>query len=116
MQNKNPSPAFLAAYEEGQRQRAAGLDGQDPRVVAAWTQMLRLAPENIRDMLAEAAAEMGLLPEPNGRTLAGEPIYSMASIARHSGVDEATAQASFDAFCAASGACAAPVPAWWIAR
>lgn len=81
------SPAFVAAWL--QCKFVVDTWGPDhPEVERLANRAIMLAPPSlVADMYVKARA-IGLLPEPDGCTVDGQPCYSAAALAQHAGMTE----------------------------
>lgn len=91
----SPTPAFLAAVEE--HHHAAEQLGHDhPQVRRLMLKLMTLAPRSLLDTMQAKAVELGLMPEADGYTTDGQPLYSLEALARQHGMTEAEAAAGIE--------------------
>ena len=85
--NDTPTPAFLAAVEE-HHHAAEALGHDHPQARRLMFKVLELAPRSLLDTMQAKAQELGLMPEADGYTDDGQPLYSLEAVARQHGLTE----------------------------
>jgi hypothetical protein len=95
-QLKEATPEFMAAMSACLR-LVESLGQDHPDTVRALQQAMSLAPPSMRDFVARQAQELGLLPEADGYTEDGEPVYSLQAIAAKLDMSMGEAQAAMEA-------------------
>ena len=90
------SPEFLTAMNECLR--LTDLHGMDhPETTKAMQLAMALAPDSLHDFMAAQAQELGLIPEADGYTDDGEPVFSLEAIAAKLDMSMEDAKAAMDA-------------------
>ena len=87
----NPTPQFLAAIRL-HREMLEQYGHDHPKTQAAMTLCMEHAPSELVDEFHQMAKDMGLLPQADGYTADGEPVYRLDSVARQLGVSQAEAE------------------------
>ena len=87
----NLTPEFRAAINVQLRLvEALGID--HPESMRAMVLAIELAPEELKNKMADVAREMGLMPEANGYLDDGSPIFRLEDIAARLGMSIAEAE------------------------
>ena len=90
------TPEFMAAMSACLRLgESLGLD--HPDTTAAMMRAMSIAPPSMFDFMAAQAKELGLLPEVDGYTDDGEPVFSLKGIAAKLDMTMDEAQAAMQA-------------------
>lgn len=76
---------------------------EHPETSRALMVAMALAPDSLKDFMAEQAKELGLMPEPDGYTEDGEPVFTLESIAAKMGMSMEEAQAAAEIMLADCG-------------
>ncbi len=94
------TPEFMAAMSACLRlTETLGLD--HPDTMRAMQFAMSLAPPSLNAFMAAQAHELGLIPEADGYTDDGQPVFSMESIAAKLGIGMDEAKEAMDAMLAA---------------
>lgn len=74
------TPEFLTAMNECLRLTET-LGMEHPDTTRAMQRAMQLSPPSLNDFMADKAKELGLIPEADGYTTDGEPVFSLEAIA-----------------------------------
>lgn len=66
------------------------------QAIQGFMKCFDLAPQHLKDEVDKMAKQMGLLPKLSGFTDDGEPLFSIADVAKHFGMSEAEIMADID--------------------
>jgi hypothetical protein len=86
-----PTPEFMDAIERHRRLvETLGMD--HPDTMREMLLVMELAPDELKDEMADMAREMGLMPEADGYLEDGSPMFRLDDIAERLGVSPAEAE------------------------
>ena len=81
----SPSAEFLSAMMTCLRLKDSLSIGH-PEFTKALMNVMRLVSDDMMDAFVDIAQELGLFPEPDGYTEAGEPVYRLEDVAAKVGI------------------------------
>lgn len=106
-QLKEATPEFLAAMSDCLR-LVKSLGMEHPDTTRAMQRAMMLAPPSMHAMVADKVQDLGLIPEADGYTDDGQPVYSLESIAAKLDIGMDEAKEAMDAMLADRAALGLP--------